>query len=121
MPGLPGRRRYVTGAVPGPVQATYLADLYMWGVPRSYHPNINAPAAQSDEYITDPDWESHQVPHSHQERLFLPFREYEPIESTPDYDQTRAFSEFFLKAMEVQYQPVTEGQEVPTLADICSS
>ena len=75
-------------------------------------------AAQSDEYITDVDWESHQVPHAHQDRLFLPFPEHEPIESTPDYDQTRAFSEFFLKAMEVQYQPVTEGQEVPTLADI---
>lgn len=118
MPNVPGRRHYVTGAVPGPVHGTYPADLYMWGVPGSYHPNMNAPAAQSDEYITDADWESHQVQHSHQERLFPPFPEHEPIESTPDYDQTRAFSEFFLKAMEVQYQPVVEGQKVPTLADI---
>ena len=42
MPSLPGRRHYVTAAVPGPVHGTYPADLYMWGVPRSYHPNINA-------------------------------------------------------------------------------
>ena len=76
-PGFRGSKQYVTGAVPGPVHGGYPVDLYMWGMPRDYHPNINAPAAQSDEYMVDPDWESHHIPHSHQPHLFRPFPELE--------------------------------------------
>jgi hypothetical protein len=117
-PSFVGGRHYVTGAVPGPVHGGYPADLYMWGVPQSYHPNLNAPAARSDEYVTDPDWESHQVPFSRQDRVLRPFPEPEPAEPEFDYDEAKAHSDFFLKAMEVQYASLAEGEEVPTLADI---
>jgi len=116
--GFKGWKQHVTGAMPGPAHGGYPTDLYMWGVPRDYHPNINAPAAQSDEYITDPDWESHHVPRSHQERLLRPFPQREPNEPGFDYDAAMAHSEFFLKAMEAQYRPLVEGEEVPTLAEI---
>lgn len=118
MPGFRGRKQYVTGAVPGPVYGGYPTDLYMWNTPRDYHPNMNAPAAQSDEYIADPDWDSHHVPPSQPQRLFLPFPEHERAEVPSDYEQTKAFSEFFLKFMEAQYQPLAEGEEPPTLASI---
>jgi hypothetical protein len=118
MPGFPGAKHYVTGALPGPVHGGYPTDLYMWGVPRSYHPNMNAPAAQSDEYLTDPDWESHQVPSSRQDRVLRPFPEPKPTEPEFDYDEAKAHSDFFLKAMEAQYASLAEGEEVPTLADI---
>jgi hypothetical protein len=116
--GFVGGRHYVTGAVPSPVHGGYPADLYMWGVPRSYHPNLNAPAAQSDEYVTDPDWESHHVPPPHQDRVLRPFPQSEPTEPEFDYDEAKVHSELFLRAMEAQYQPLAEGEEAPTLADI---
>ena len=118
LPSFPRGRHYVTGAGPGPVHGGYPADLYMWGVPRDYHPNINAPAAQSDEYVTNPDWESHHVPFSHHDKVLRPFPPAEPTEPEFDYDEARAQSEFFLKAMEAQYRPLAEGEEAPTLADI---
>jgi hypothetical protein len=118
MPSFPGARHYVAGAVPHPAHGGYPADLYMWGVPRSYHPNLHAPAAQSDEYLTDPDWESHHVPSSHQDRVLRPFPHVEPTEPEFDYDEAKAHSEFFLKAMEARYRPLAEGEETPTLADI---
>jgi hypothetical protein len=117
-PGFKGRSRYAGGASPGPIHAGYPDDPYMWGVPRDYHPNLNAPAVQSDEYVTDPDWESHQVSPSHQDRVLRPFPESEPAEPEFDYDHARIMSEFFLKVMEVQYRPLAEGEEVPTLADL---
>jgi hypothetical protein len=89
----------------------------MWGVPRDYHPNMNAPAAQSDEYVTDSDWESHHVPVSHQDKVLRPFPPAEPTEPDFDYDIAKAHSEFFLKLTEAQYRPLAEGEEVPTLAD----
>jgi len=123
IPGLPSERfhksrRYVSGMPYIPRQGGSHHDLYNWGQPSQYHPNIHAPAAQSDEYVTDPDWDSHHVPHSHEPHLFRPFPELEPGEPAFDYEKAKATSEFFLKAMEVQYQPFEEGQEVPSLADI---
>jgi hypothetical protein len=118
MRGFPGTRHYVTGAMPGPVHGGHPADLYMWGVPQSYHPNLNAPAAQSDEYVTDPDWESHRVPLPHQDKVLRPFPQSEPTEPEFDYDEAKAHSELFLRAMEAQYQPLAEGEEAPTLADM---
>jgi hypothetical protein len=117
-PGFVGGRHYVTGAVPNPVHGGYPADLYMWGMPHSYHPNLNAPAAQSDEYVTDPDWESHRVPLPHQAKVLRPFPHVESTEPEFDYDEAKAHSELFLRAMEAQYQPLAEGEEAPTLADI---
>ena len=111
-------RRYVSGMPYIPRQGGSHHDLYNWGLPGEYHSNIHAPAAQSDEYVTDPDWQSHHIPHSHQPHLFRPFPELEPEEPEFDYDQARATSEFFLKAMEAHYQPLEEGQEVPSMADI---
>ncbi len=112
--GFRGGRHYAAGAVPG----TYPTDLYMWGVPRDYHPNMNSPAAQSGEYVTDPEWESHHVPFSREDRVLRPFPPTEPREPDFDYDNAQAHSEFFLKAMEAQYRPLADGQEAPTLADI---
>lgn len=111
-------RRYVSGMPYIPRQGGSHHDLYNWGLPRQYRPNIHAPAAQSDEYATDPEWESHHVPHSHQPHLFRPFPELEPTEPPFDYDKSKAVSEFFLKAMQAQYQPLEDGQEVPSPADI---
>jgi hypothetical protein len=110
-PGLAGGRHYVTGAVPGPVHGGYPQDIYMGGMPQQYHPNIHAPAAQSHEYATDPEWESYHVPFSHQHRMFGPFPPAEP-EPDFDYDEAQVHSEFFLKAMEAQYRALDEGQEV---------
>ena len=122
-PGAPYARfrrslRPVSGMPYVPRQGSPHHDIYNWGQPRQYHPNIHAPAAQSDEYHTDPDWESHIVPHSHQPHLFRPFPEIERSEPQFDYGQARRESGFFLKAMEVQYQPFEEGQEVPSLAEM---
>ena len=122
-PGAPYARfrrslRYVSGMPYVPGQGGFNHDLYNSRQPRQYHPNMNAPAAQSDEYSTYPDWESHEVPHSHQPHLFRRFPEIRPTEPPFNYKQARAESKLFLKAMEAQYQPLEEGQEVPSLADI---
>lgn len=111
-------RRYISGMPYVPRQGGYHHDLYNWGLPREYHPSVNAPAVQTDEYINDPDWESHHIPHSHQDKLLRPFPELEPGETAFDYEHAQAMNDFFLKARDVQYQPFEEGQEVPSLADI---
>lgn len=96
----------------------YNHELYNWGTPREYHPSLNAPAVQSNEYIADTDWESHGIPHSDNPRVFPAFAATEPEEQTVSYEQSKTMSEFFLKAMEVQYRPVEDGHEVPSLADL---
>lgn len=96
----------------------YNHELYNWRTPREYHPSLNAPAVQSNEYIADTDWESHGIPHSDNPRVFRPFPDTEPEEQIIGYEQSKTMSEFFLKAMEVQYQPFEDGHEVPSLADI---
>ena len=123
VPGLPQERfhrsrRYVSGIpyIPRPGGSHH--DLYNWGLPGEYHPRVHAPAVQLDEYFNDPDWESHDVPLSHQDKLLRPFPEPEPVERPFDYEHAQAMNEFFLNALDVQYQHFEEGQEVPSLADI---
>lgn len=43
-------RRPVSGLPYGSRGPGYHHDLYMWGSPREYHPNLNAPAVQETEY-----------------------------------------------------------------------
>ena len=123
VPGLPQERfhrtrRYVSGTpyIPRPGGSHHC--LYNWGLPSEYHPNVHASAVQIDEYFNDPDWESHHIPHSQQDKLLRPYPEPEPTENPFDYEHAQAMNEFFLKAMDVQYQHFEEGQEVPSLADI---
>jgi len=123
VPGLPQERfhrsrRYVSGMpyIPRPGGSHH--DLYNWGLPSEYHPNVHAPTVQIDEYSNDPDWESHHIPHSHPDRLLRPYPELEPTERPFDYEHVQALNELFLKALDVQYQHFEEGQEVPSLADI---
>ena len=123
VPGLPQERfhrsrRYVSGMpyIPRPRGSHH--DLYNWGLPSEYHPNVHAPAVQIDEYFNDPDWESHDIQHSHQDKLLRPCPELEPVERPFDYEHARAMDEFFLNALDVQYQHFEEGREVPSLADI---
>ena len=117
-PSFPSSRRPVSGLPPIPGPGGFHEELYNGRLPREYHPSLDAPAVQSDEYTTDPDWESHQVSPSHQDRVLRPFPESEPVEPPFDYDRAKIWTEFFLKVMEVQYRPLAEGEEVPTLADI---
>ena len=70
-----------------------------------YHPNRHAPAAQSDEYWQDQDWESHMISHPTDPRVFRPYPELpaeEPEKIT--YEKSRQVSDFFLKLMEAQYK-----------------
>ena len=96
----------------------YHRDLYNSRPPREYHPNLNAPAVQSDEYVADTDWESHHISHSDNPRFFPPFPDTNPVEPPITYEQSKMMSEFFLRAMEVQYQPTDETQEFSSLAGI---
>ena len=77
----------------------YNHELYNWRTPREYHPSLNAPAVQSNEYIADTDWESHGIQHSDNPRVFRPFPDTEPEEQIIGYEQSKTMSEFFLKAM----------------------
>ena len=110
-------RRYVSG-LPYRPRGPVHHDLYNWATPREYHPDINAPAAQSEEYWPDKDWGSHVVPHSTNSKLFRPFPELPVPEEHITYEKSKAAGEFFLKAIETIYQSLEEGQEVPSLADI---
>jgi len=121
VPGLPQEhfhksRRPVSGTPYVPKQRGYHHDLYNWGLPGEYHPNVNAPSVQMDEY--DPEWESHRIAHQHEERLFGPLREPELGEAPFDYEHSKVMTDLFLKAMDLQYQPLEDGQEVPSLADL---
>ncbi len=121
VPGLPQERfhksrRPVSGTPYVPMQGGYHHDLYNWGLPGEYHPSVNAPAVQTDEY--DPDWDSHRIARTHDERPFGAVPQLEPGEAPFDYRHAQAMTRFFLKAMEVQYQHREDGQEVPSMADI---
>jgi hypothetical protein len=99
-------------------QGGYQDDLYNGGMPREYHPNLNAPAVQADGYMADADEESHWVGPSRQERPFRPIPERMPVEPRFDYEESKAVNEFLLTAMEVLYRQSAEGEEVSTLADL---
>jgi len=123
VPGLPQERfhrsrRYVSGMPYIPRQRGAHHDLYNWGLPGEYHPHVRAPAVQIDEYFNAPEWESHHIPPSPQDKLLRPYPEPEPVEQPFDYEHGQAMDEFFLRAMDVQYQHFEEGQEVPSLADM---
>lgn len=122
-PGAPYARfrkslRYVSGMPYIPRQEGFNNDLYNWGQPRQYHPNINSPAVQSNDYIADPEWESHEVPHSGPPHLFKSFPDLGPDEPPFNYNKVRAESDFFLTAMEEQYKHSAESQEFSSLDDI---
>jgi len=122
VPGLPYAhyRRPTTPPMgsPRPRVGGYHQDLYGWSMAGEYHPNWNAPAVQIDEYVTDPDWESHQVPHPCQERLLRPFPQREAVEPAFQYEQARELDTFFLKVMEIQYRPHREREVMPSMADL---
>ena len=82
----------------------YNRDLYNSRTHREYHPNLNAPAVQSDEYVAGTIWESHNIPCSENPQLFGPLPDSDPVERPITYEQSKTMSDFFLKAMEVQYQ-----------------
>ena len=94
-------RRHVSGIPRTPRQTGYHNNLYNGGMPRSYHPSLNAPAVQVDEYDSYEPLGTHRIsrpdnprfPHSfnnhNQEMLF-------PI-SLPEDDLTQ--TEQFLMAM----------------------
>jgi len=111
-------RRYVSGLPYVPRRPSHHHNLYNWGVPREYHPNLNAPAAQSEEYWPNENWESHMLPHSTDPKLFRPFPDLPPEEKNITYEKSKTKSEFFLKLMEAMCRPFQEGQEIPSLADI---
>jgi hypothetical protein len=71
-------------------------DLYNSRPSREYHPNLNAPAVQSDEYLTNTDWESHHIQHSNNPQLFHPFPDTDPVEQPFTYEKSKKMSEFFL-------------------------
>ena len=123
MPGVPyssyrRSRRYVSGLSYVPRGPNHHHNLYNWGVPRKYRPNLNAPAVQSEEYWPNENWESHMIPHSTEPKLFRPFPELPPAEENITYEKSKAKSDFFFKVMEAMYRPFEEGQEIPSLSDI---
>ena len=110
-------RRYVSGLPYGPLGSAH-HDLYNWGIPREYHPNLNAPAAQSEEYWPNENWESYMTSRSTEPKVLRPFPDLPPMEDNITYEESKTKSEFFLKLMEVMYQPFEEGQEIPSSADV---
>lgn len=98
----------------------YHRGLYNSNSPREYHPNLNAPAVQSDKYVADTNWESHHIPHADEPQFCPPFPDTDPVEQPITYEQSKTMSEFFLKDMEDQYQPLEDGQEISSLAGIRS-
>jgi len=123
MPGVPyasyrKSRRYVSGLPYMQKGPSHHHDLYNCGIPREYHPNLNAPAAQSEEYLPNENWDSHMISHSTDPKLFRPFPDLPPAEENITYEKSKTKSDFFLKVMEVMYRPFEEGQEIPSLADI---
>lgn len=111
-------RRYVSGLSYVPRGSGNHHDLYNWGVPRDYHPDINSPTAQSEEYWPNENWDSHMIPRSTDPKLFRPFPDLPPAEEKITYEKSKTKNEFFLKLMEVMYRPFDEGQEIPSSADI---
>lgn len=111
-------RRPVSGLPHGSRRPGYHHDLYMWGSPREYRPSLNAPAVQSQEYLTNENWDSHMVRHSADPRLSRPLPELPVAEEETSYSEFKTASEFFLRVMEIQYKPLEEGQKIPTSVDI---
>ena len=86
VPGIPytgysKSRHYVSGTPYIPRGHGNHHDIYNWGAPRDYHPNIHAPAAQSDEYWPDQNFESHMISHPTDPRLFRSYPELPTEES----------------------------------------
>ena len=123
VPGVPyahfrRSRRHISGMPYIPGRPTYHHDFYNTVNHKEYHPRLNAPAVQSEEYSMNEDWDSHEISHSMDSKLFRPFPELPATEEIVTHAKSREVSEFFLKVMEVMYQPFEEGQEIPSLADI---
>lgn len=95
-------------------------NLYNSRPPSEYHPNLNAPAVQSHDYIPEKDWESHHVPNSNDPRLFPPFPETDPVEPPITYEQSEMISGFFLKEMENEYQLGQDAEAISRVANILS-
>jgi len=96
----------------------YHHGLYNSNTPREYHPNLNAPAFQSEKYVTDTNWESHHIPHTDEPQFYPPFPDTDPVERPVTYEQSKMMSEFFLKQMENQYQGVENNEEISSLGGI---
>ena len=123
VPGVPythfrRSRRHVSGMPHIPGRPGYSNGLYMSGSPREYRPSLNAPSAQSEDYLMDENWDWHNTSNPTDSKLFRPFPELPAAEEVLTHEKSKSASEFFLKVMEVMYQPFEEGQEIPTLADI---
>ncbi|MFC1653127.1 hypothetical protein ACFL3F_05345 [Planctomycetota bacterium] len=115
--GSTGRKHYAT--VPVSFSPSFPQwDLYHRPLPQDYHPNIHAPAAQSDRYEMHQDWELHHVSHTKQPSLFQPYPDIPQEEDSFDYEKSKSVSEFFLRVQEVQYRHFDEGEEIPSMADI---
>ena len=93
-------------------------DMYNSRPSREYYPNLNTPAVQSDEYLTDADWESFHISRSNNQQLFRPFCDKDPAQKPITYEQSKTMSEFFLKTMEDHYQPAEDDQDVAILSII---
>ena len=111
-------RRYVSGMPFKVSSQSFHHDLYMPNNPHEYRPNLNAPAAQSNDYYPNKDWESHQISRPTDQRLLRPFPELPVVEEILNYEESRTASEFFLKVMETKYQSFNDSMEIPTLSDI---
>jgi hypothetical protein len=124
VPGVPHAhyrrfRRYVSGLYHSRSQAGFHDNLYNWGIPRQYHPSLNAPAVQEDEYEPFDDQGYQRIPH-HDAHLFrrLP-NNIQPMEDPiPTYEDTVKVSDFFLKVMELMYRAQQRGQGPPSLDEI---
>ena len=123
VPGVPythfrRSRRHISGMPYIPGRPTYHHDLYNTINHKEYHPRLNVPAVQLEEYLPNEDWDSHEISHSTDPRLFRPFPELPAMEEIVTHAKSREVSKFFLRVMEVMYQPFEESQEIPSLADI---
>lgn len=123
IPGVPYNsfarsRRHVSGMPHRPGFPGYHHDPYMPDNPGGYRPGLNAPAIQAEEYLENGDWESHMISHPTSSKLFRPFPELPVAEEILTHGKSESASQFFLRVMEVMYQPFEEGQEIPSLADI---
>lgn len=111
-------RRYVSGTPYSSGRSYNHPDLYLPDNPRGYRPDFNAPAAQSEDYEANNDWDSHRISHPTDPRLFCPSHELPVEQESISYENAKTASDFFLKAMETMYQQFEEGQKIPSLADI---
>lgn len=106
VPGIPynsfgSSRRPVSGLPHLPRRPSYSHDSYNWALPRDYHPSLNAPAVQADEYDPYEPLEAHHFPRPNNPRLphgLNDSNQEMPIPiSLPEDDSTQ--TEQFLTAM----------------------